>query len=168
MPEIGYELAACAFDLFTGAEQDRAEILALHQAYLDANTDRLNGEKLKKIWSDHPTCVFFNGNGHNYNGLAEWLPLWTYYGPRVEVIEPWKSWDVRLIGNDSTAVVTSLRTSNATWIGGGEAPEWTKRRWTTRSTEVFTKTDGYWRCSHIHISTGADGPRHETRASLEV
>ncbi len=164
MSETGYELAPCAFDLFTGDDQDRADILAMHQAYLDANTDGLNGEKLAKIWSSHPACVYFNGNGHNYYGLADWLGLWDYYGPRVKIVEPWRSTDVRLIGDGSFAVVTALRTSTGVWIGEGEAPEWTKRKWMSRSTEVFMKADGVWRCAHLHVSTVADGPRHETRA----
>jgi ketosteroid isomerase-like protein len=152
-----------AFALFTGSEQDRKDVIAIHRAYLDANTNDLNEQDLRAIWSSNPNCVFFNGTGYNYYGIEDWLKLWAYFRTRVKIIEPWTSFDVRLIGDDRIAVVTSGRVAKGQWIGSGPAPEWTMKQWRSRSTEVFRKEKGAWKCVHIHISTEAEGPRHEQR-----
>jgi ketosteroid isomerase-like protein len=157
------QLSPDAFALFRGTEQDRNEIVAMHRAYLDANTHDLNAEKLRKIWSAHPSCVFFNGTGYNYYGIDDWLKLWEYFRPRVKIVEPWKSTDVRLVGDGQIAVVTSIRTAMGKWTGKGEAPDWTQKPWRSRATEVFARENGRWKCVHIHISTEPDGPRHEQR-----
>ena len=67
MSDKDVELGDQAFALFTGSEQDRKDIIAIHRAYLDANTNNLNAAELRKIWSNHPSCVFFNGTGYNYS-----------------------------------------------------------------------------------------------------
>ncbi len=53
-----------------GSEPDRARILAVHRAYLDAN-GRCDNEALRRVWSADPTNVFFNLNGHTYVGLEQ-------------------------------------------------------------------------------------------------
>ena len=157
------QLSPSAFALFTGSKQDRDEIIAMHRAYLDANTNDLSASDLRKIWSADPNCVFFNGTGYNYYGIDDWLKLWEYFRPRVKIVEPWKSMDVRLVGDDKTAVVTSIRTARGKWTGKTAAPEWTEKPWRSRATEVFRKENGAWKCVHIHISTEPEGLRHEER-----
>ena len=39
---------------------------------------------LKAIWSDEPTNVVCNMNGHTYVGLEHWSRLWRYYGQHKE------------------------------------------------------------------------------------
>ena len=163
MPKDTLKLSDKAFDLFLGSEQDKKRILEMHKAYLDANTKNLDLNLLRKIWSANPACVWFNGTGYNYYGLDDWAKLWDYFRTRVEIVDPWQSTDVRLIGDGNMAVVTSERSATGKWIGSGEAPEWTKGRWHSRSTEVFMRENGEWKCVHVHISTKHDGLRHEQR-----
>lgn len=157
------KLSEHAFALFSGSEQDRRDILAMHKAYLDANSNSLNEADLRKIWSHDPRCVFFNGTGYNYYGIEDWLKLWTYFRPRTNIQEPWKSEDVRLIGDGNCAVVASIRTAKGSWTSGDEQPDWTDKLWRSRATEVFQKENGKWKCVHIHISTEPEGPRFEQR-----
>jgi ketosteroid isomerase-like protein len=89
------------------------------------------------------------------------LKLWEYYRPRVKIVEPWQSSDVRLIGDGRIAVVTSIRNARGQWTGEGQPPDWTLKRWRSRCTEVFSKDGWQWKCVHIHISTEPEGQRHE-------
>jgi ketosteroid isomerase-like protein len=154
MSDKDVELSDQAFALFSGSEQDRKDIIT-----------NLNAAELRKIWSNHPSCVFFNGTGYNYYGIDDWLKLWEYYRPRVKIVEPWQSSDVRLIGDGRMAVVTSIRNASGQWTGEGQPPDWTLKRWRSRCTEVFSKDGGQWKCVHIHISTEPEGQRHEQRAA---
>ena len=43
----GVTLTDNAFALFIGSKQDREDVLAIHQAYLDANTNDLSEEQLR-------------------------------------------------------------------------------------------------------------------------
>lgn len=157
------QLSDQAFSQFTGTKQDADALIAMHKAYLDANSAGLDGEALQKIWSHDPDCVWFNGTGYNYYGIEDWLKLWAYFGPRCDILEPWRSSDVRLIGNGEVCVVTSVRTARGRWKSSSEQPDWTGENWPSRSTEVFVRENGEWRCVHIHISTQAEGVRHEQR-----
>lgn len=157
------KLSDKVYSLFTGSKADAQAILKLHRAYLDANSNGLDREGLKKIWSHNPDCVWFNGTGYNYFGIQDWLKLWEYFRPRCDILEPWRSHDVRLIGNGEIAVVTSERTAKGRWKSESEEPDWTGENWPSRSTEVFARENGEWRCVHVHISTQAQGKRHEER-----
>ena len=50
--------------------------------YLDINA-RFDWEPLQDLWSGMPQAVFFNLNGHNYNGRAHWTRLWQFYQKRL-------------------------------------------------------------------------------------
>jgi ketosteroid isomerase-like protein len=158
MTKVGNDMTDHQTALFTGTEQDRKDILSKHQAYLDANYE-LDREWLKKIWSNHPSCVFFNGNGHTYYGLEHWLKLWKFYKTQFKTDEGWKSTDVRLIGDSDLAVVTCHRTAKLSWIGGSEAAPFSGKTWYSKTTEVFRKENGQWKCVHIHVSTDNQDPR---------
>ena len=155
------QLSDKAFSLFEGTEKDRNDLLALHRGYLDANSKGLNVEALREVWSDNPDCVWFNSTGYNYHGIEEWACLWEFFGPRVDVTEPWRSMDVRLIGNNEYAVITCERTARGNWKSAEYEPHWTGDPWPSRSTEVFAKEDGEWICVHVHISTRETGLRPE-------
>ena len=71
---------------FSGDESDRRRLLELHRQYLDSNLT-LDTEALRKIWSGNPECVFFNGNGYTYHGLAHWTKLWDFYRDRVKTAD---------------------------------------------------------------------------------
>ena len=66
-----------------GSDADHKAILAAHDAYLSANA-AFDWPALKPIWSDDPTNVFFNMNGHTYVGLEHWSRLWQYYAQHKE------------------------------------------------------------------------------------
>lgn len=163
MDEPVVELSEHAFSLFEGSEEDREALLALHRDYLDANSMGLNVEALRKVWSEHPHCVWFNSTGYNYKGIEDWARLWNYFGPRVEITKPWRSSDVRLIGNGDYAVITCERMAAGRWKSDDDEPHWTGDDWPSRSTEVFRRENGKWICVHVHISTRGTGPRPEER-----
>ena len=117
------QLSDHAFDLFTGSEQDKREILQLHRDYLDANTNNLDAALLRRTWSENPSCVWFNGTGYVYYGIDDWLKLWDYFRSRIKIVVPWSSQEVRLIGGGGdTAVVTCNRTGTGQWIGTEDKP----------------------------------------------
>src|SRR6186713_356918 len=65
-----------------GSEDDRKEILRLHEKYIDVNT-RFDWEGLTPIYSPSPEATYFNLNGHTYNTREHWLRLWKFYGQNV-------------------------------------------------------------------------------------
>jgi ketosteroid isomerase-like protein len=148
------DLGAVNRDLFRGSDDDVAEILEMHRAYLRASSNRLDAEALKKIWSPHPSCVFFHSAGYILRGLSDWLNLWDRARGRLTTSSPWRSFDVRLIGDARMAVVTASRTTGFVIDGANNV-------WKSRSTEVFVKEDGQWRCVHIHVSNAADNPDYD-------
>ena len=161
MDESTYELSENAFSLFEGTEKDKEALLALHQGYLEANSRGLDVDLLRKVWSNHLDCVWFNSTGYTYHGIDDWAKLWDYFGPRTEITKPWRSFDVRLIGNSDYSVITCERTAAGRWKSDEAEPHWTGDEWPSRSTEVFRRENGRWICVHVHISTRSTGPRPE-------
>ena len=164
MSEPTVELSEHAFAMFEGTEQDKQELLALHEGYLDANSNGLDVAALRNLWSADPRCVWFNSTGYTYRGIEDWAKLWDYFGPRTEITRPWRSTDVRLIGNREYAVITCERTAAGRWKSADAEPHWTGADWPSRSTEVFRRENGRWVCVHVHISTRETGRRPEERA----
>ena len=68
--------------LVGGSEADRAEILRLHERYIDVNT-RFDWKNLQPIFSGAPEATYYNLNGHTYNGREHWTRLWKFYGQNV-------------------------------------------------------------------------------------
>ena len=80
--------------LVGGTEQDRKEILRLHEKYIDVNT-RFDWEGLTPLYSPSPEATYFNLNGHTYKGRDHWTPLPTEFrAPEV--------WAVRAATNSTT------------------------------------------------------------------
>jgi ketosteroid isomerase-like protein len=138
-------------DLFHGSDQDLAEIVDMHLAYLQASSNRLDADALKKIWNPHPSCLFFHSAGYILRGLGDWLKLWDHARARLKTSSPWRSFDLHGIGDGKMAVVVASRTTGFV-INNAETT------WRSRSTEVFTKENGRWLCSHIHVSNATDNP----------
>jgi hypothetical protein len=84
-----------------GSDADHKAILAAHDAYLRANA-AFDWPALKPIWSDDPTNIFFNMNGHTYVGSAL-EPARQYYAQHGA---GWKPFDVKVIVRGDMAVVT--------------------------------------------------------------
>lgn len=143
-----------------GTEQDHAAILKLHDDYIDANA-RFDWQKLQPIWSPAPEAVFFNLNGHTYNGREHWTNLWKFYGQNVQS-SYWTPYDIGGVVSDDMAVVWCHRKTKRRWTGNEPPPKdinYDETEFVTRSTMVFRKEGGDWRVIHAHFSKAEDGPR---------
>jgi ketosteroid isomerase-like protein len=143
-----------------GSEDDRREIVGALEAYLAANA-AYDWRKLAEIWSDDPTNVFFNMNGHTYVGLAHWTRLWQYYRERVDT-GWWEPYDVKVLVRTDMALITCHRRTARRWKGPeAERLSYDADRpsFVSRSTMVMVKDAGGWKTIHVHFSPGDPGPR---------
>lgn len=146
--------------LVGGTAEDRSALLRLHEDYLDANA-RFDWEKLQNIWSGAPEAVFFNLNGHTYNGREHWTRLWKFYGQNVQS-SYWTPYDLGGVVSDDLAVIWCHRRTKRRWTGAKPPPRdlhYDESEFVSRSTMVFRKEDGSWRVMHVHFSPGDAGPR---------
>ena len=143
-----------------GADADHKAILAAHDAYLHANAT-FDWPALKPIWSDDPTNVFFNMNGHTYVGLEHWGRLWQYYAQHKES-GWWEPFDVKVIVRGDMAVVTCHRRTTTRWKPASTerpAAGHEDKSFVSRSTMVLLREEGDWKTVHAHFSEGRDTPR---------
>jgi ketosteroid isomerase-like protein len=142
-----------------GAEEERRQVLAVHDAYLDANAS-FDVDALARIWDDDPTDVFFNLNGHTYVGREHWFRLWDYYRDRLHTGR-WEPDDVKVLIRGELAVVTSHRLSPSRWIGSESPPPGFRDRPERRSraTMVLRRRVGDWKIVHVHFSEMSQEPR---------
>jgi hypothetical protein len=142
-----------------GSEADHERILAAHDAYLRANAV-FDWPALRAIWSDDPTNVFFNMNGHTYVGLEHWTRLWRHYAAHKES-GWWEPFDVKVIVRHDMAVVTCHRRTMTRWRPETGAPDagHEDKAFVSRSTMVLLKENGAWKTVHAHFSEGRNTPR---------
>lgn len=147
-------------NLVGGSDEDRKEILRLHEAYLDVNA-RFDWQNLQPLFSPAPEATFFNLNGHTYNGREHWTRLWKFYGANVQS-SYWAPYDIGGAVTGDLAVVWCHRKTRRRWTGK-EPPvrdlKYDDSEFVSRSTMVFRKEDGQWRVIHAHFSPGESGPR---------
>ena len=118
--------------------------------------DRLRDE----VWSRSPDATFFNMNGRTYNGAEHWIRLWQYYKNHF-VSGYWTPYDMGGEIGDQIAVIWCHRHTKRRWTGE-DRPEdgvHSDRDYISRSTMVFRKEDGDWRCTHVHFSEVVEGDR---------
>jgi hypothetical protein len=147
-------------NLVGGTEEDRKEILRLHEKYIDVNT-RFDWQTLQPIFSPSPEATYFNLNGHTYKGREHWIQLWKFYGQNVQS-SYWTPFDVGGTVSDHLAVVWCHRKTRRRWTGKEPPPREIKyddTEFVSRSTMVFRKEEGQWRVVHAHFSSGDSGPR---------
>jgi ketosteroid isomerase-like protein len=147
-------------NLVGGSREDRERILTLHESYIDANA-RFDWVKLQPIFSAAPEALFFNLNGHTYNGREHWTQLWRFYGQNVRS-SYWTPYDIGGVVSDNTAVVWCHRKTRRNWTGQDAPPKdihYDGSEFITRSTMVFRKEDGEWRVVHAHFSEASAGAR---------
>jgi ketosteroid isomerase-like protein len=145
--------------LVGGSPEDRRRLLERMDEYLDANA-RFDWVKLQDIWSGTPEAVFFNLNGHTYEGREHWTRLWQFYQNNV-ASSYWTPFDIGGVVSDDLAVLWCHRLTKSDWVGS-EPPPAARRYGTehiTRSTMVFSKEDGDWRVVHVHFSEASTTPR---------
>ena len=143
-----------------GSDADRTRILEAHEAYLRANA-AYDWKALRAIWSDDPTNVFFNMNGHTYVGLEQWSRLWQYYAQHKES-GWWEPFDVKVIVRGDMAVVTCHRKTMTRWRPASTelpAAGHEDKSFVSRSTMVLVRERGDWKTVHAHFSEGRDTPR---------
>jgi ketosteroid isomerase-like protein len=146
--------------LIGGTEEDRREILRLHEKYLDVNA-RFDWQNLAPIFSPAPEATFFNLNGHTYNGREHWIRLWQFYGGNVQS-SYWTPYDIGGVVSGELAVVWCHRRTRRQWTGKEPPPRdlhYDNTEFVSRSTMAFRKEDGRWRVVHAHFSPGDSGPR---------
>ncbi len=142
-----------------GSDADRARVVEVHRAYLDANAT-FDWRALRAIWSDDPTNVFFNMNGHTYVGLEHWTRLWKYLGERIET-GYWEPFEMNVIIRGDMAVVTCHRNTQRRWKGpAAERPVGhVDTSYISRSTMVLLKENGDWKTVHVHFSEASGEAR---------
>ena len=145
--------------LVGGSPEDRRRLLERLDEYLDANA-RFDWVRLQDIWSGAPETVFFNLNGHTYQGREHWTRLWQFYQNNV-TSSYWTPFDIGGVVSDDLAVLWCHRQTRSDWVGSEPPPA--ARRYgsehITRSTMVFRKEDGDWRVVHVHFSEASTTPR---------
>jgi ketosteroid isomerase-like protein len=138
---------------------DVKRILEVHDAYLRANA-AYDWRALRAIWSDDPTNVFFNMNGHTYVGLEHWTRLWQFYAQHKES-GWWEPFDVKVMVSGDMAVVTCHRKTATRWKpdSGAAPPGHEDKSFVSRSTMVLRREHGNWKTVHAHFSEGRATPR---------
>ena len=146
--------------LVGGSPEDRRRLLARMDQYLAVNA-RFDWVKLQDIWSGAPEAVFFNLNGHTYQGREHWTRLWQFYQNNV-ASSYWTPFDIGGVITDEMAVIWCRRDSRRHWVGEDQPPReihYKGDKFITRSTMVFHKEAGDWRVVHAHFSEADPGPR---------
>jgi len=146
--------------LVGGTDEDRQEILRLHEKYLDLNAG-FDGENLERIFSPGPEATYFNLNGHTYKGRKHWVRLWQFYGQNVQS-SYWAPYDIGGTVADGLAVVWCHRKTRRQWTGNKPPTRninYDSTEFVSRSTMVFRKEDGQWRVVHAHFSPSDPGSR---------
>jgi len=149
-----------AIRLAGGTEADREAVLAKQEAYLQANATFDWDWLTREIWSRAPEAVFFNMNGRTYNGAEHWVRLWKYYKDHF-ASGYWTPFDIGGEVGSEVAVLWCHRQTKRRWSGDGRPEDGvhTDRDYISRSTMVFRKEDGDWRCIHVHFSEVVEGER---------
>src|ERR1700687_2966132 len=138
-----------------GSRQDRRRLLERMHEYLHINA-RFDWGLLQDLWSPMPEAVFFNLNGHTYNGREHSPQLWQFY-QKNGASSYWPQFDIGGVVSDGLAVLWCHRHTRSDCVGK-EPPSGPRRygaEHVTRSTMVFRKEDGDWRVVHVRFSEAA-------------
>jgi len=147
-------------NLVGGSQRDCEQLLKLHAQYIDANAS-FDRQKLDRIWSKAPEAVFFNLNGHTYNGRDHWFRLWEFYGENVQS-SYWTPFDLAGVVSEDMAVIWCHRRTRRQWTGKEPPPaniHYGGEEFISRSSMVFRKEDGDWRVVHAHFSEASSTRR---------
>jgi ketosteroid isomerase-like protein len=143
-----------------GSQRDRAQLIKLHEAYIDANSS-FDREKLDPLWSKAPEATFFNLNGHTYSGREHWFRLWEFYQQNVQS-SYWTPFDIGGVVSADLAVIWCHRRARRNWTGTQPPPKdihYGGDEFITRSTMVFRKEANEWHVVHAHFSEASAGAR---------
>lgn len=151
-------------------EQDRKEILRLHNVWMRANAGfDLDGMREAFVGGDH--FQGFNLNGHTYFQRAEWERLWTHLQGVMEILPATDEKILRLeirgdaawLAFESVIPVRALTGAQAKSSGIDLPTETLSIKF--RGSEVFVREDDggkkVWKMWHCHFSPCA--PANEPR-----
>jgi hypothetical protein len=121
---------------------------------------------LPPIWYVAKKNVFFNTNGHVYQGLADWFNIWDYYRPRMKMLDAARPGNVKIKVRGDLALVTDDRvTRTYEWLDERDGePRFVRGNPLVRMTMVAERLDGSWKTVHVHFSERADGLRPDEAA----
>lgn len=157
-------------------ERDRAEILARHKDWWEAN----NGLDIPRMANCFPkgmNYLMFNLNGHPYFGLDEKVHLWEWYTNELElgrmdilIMKFEIHGDMAWIGSEGVIplrAVGASGTGSETWkLQDTDEQSWDMFR--MRATEIYHCDDGEggkaWKMWHFHASPLP--PEDEPRPSI--
>ncbi|MGD9705474.1 MAG: nuclear transport factor 2 family protein [Acidimicrobiia bacterium] len=141
------------------SNETRDELVALYRAYWTAN-DVLKNEMLDGVYTTRPDAIYFNTNGHVYEGLDDWLNIWDYYRPRMNMIEAARGGKLRIAVRDDLAVMVDDHIVRSyEWRASEDEPNFVKGNPHVRMTFVCMREADGWRIVHTHFSERATGPR---------
>lgn len=140
-----------------GSETDREEVASQFDAYLVANS-KFDWHHLDSVFSDEPWATYFNLNGHTYNGKEHWTKLWKYY-VNQQTTGYWTPFDITGLISGDLATVWCHRNTRSDWFGSDQpmSKRENAKPFVSRSTMIFHREDGTWRCVHVHFSEGKAG-----------
>ena len=154
----GNERISFVFD--GGTPDDQQQLEAFYEQLWRAN-DSLGDETLRPVWSDDPSSVFFNTNGHTYHGLEDWFRIWAHYRNRLVAPVQGASKQVRVtVRADMAVIIDEHRSRALKWVAADAEPDYITDY--MRATVVCLRENGGWRGMHAHYSSGRPGPRPET------
>ncbi len=139
-----------------GVDQgDLDALLHAYHAYMVAN-DHLDYGLLCAVWDGDPDNLFFNTNGHTYEGLADWENIWNFYRPQFALLSPYHPGRLQVGVSGELAFIASDRVTRfKSWVGG----ELEHNPPSYRSTLVLRRGEDGWRVVHAHFSTEDQGVR---------
>lgn len=138
-----------------GSAQDLRELLVAYHTYMVAN-DHLDFDLLSTIWDAGEEHLFFNTNGHTYEGLTDWENIWNFYRPQFDLVSPYLPGRLRVGIEPELAFIASDQVVRfKRWVGGVLEHNPT----TYRSTLVLRRREDGWRVVHAHFSEEDTGPR---------
>lgn len=143
-----------------GSKEDLDAVLVTYHTFMVAN-DHLDFDLLSTIWDDSKENLFFNTNGHTYEGLADWENIWNFYRPQFELVSPYLPGRLQVgIEGDLAFVASDKVTRFKRWVGN--TSEHNPAAY--RSTMVMRRTEDGWQVVHAHFSIEGDGVRPDLAA----
>ncbi len=144
-------------------EEDRREILRLHQDWWEANRD-WDIAKMRSVFAGE-RYLQYNLNGHPYYGLGEKTKLWEALDGSIKIPDISEPIGLRLEIVGDVAWLACENVVRVQLAPGLEVPGVPKTPFRIRSTEVYHRDDGtgnpVWKMWHFHCSptAGEEDPR---------
>lgn len=152
LPEV-YQSLQITYD--GGSDEEREQVLKVYHTFMHAN-ETLDYELLCTIWDDNSDNLFFNTNGHTYEGLKDWENIWNFYRPQFKWLAPYGPGRIHVTIGDGVACVAADSISRfKEWVG--RTTEHNPPHY--RATKVMVRRGDEWRVVHSHFSVQGEGPR---------